>query len=71
MEARKTNNFTMYAPILTKWINLHKQIAKLIDPTRDVYDVLLDDYEPQGTAESIGKIFAQLKQELVTFKFHS
>ncbi|KAL0479140.1 hypothetical protein AKO1_008022 [Acrasis kona] len=65
VEARKTNNFEMFAPILTQWVALQKEIANLIDPSRDAYDVLLDDYEPGTSGQEIDNIFSQLKTELI------
>lgn len=44
-EARKTNNFQLFAPHLQEVITMSKQFALAISPDNQPYDTLLDLYE--------------------------
>lgn len=45
LSARSKSDFSVFAPALSEWIELCKQIAKAIDPGAPTYDVLLDEFE--------------------------
>lgn len=54
--AREEDDFEQFAPILEEIIELRREYATEIDPDRDPYAVLFEDYEPYiplSTAESI------------------
>jgi carboxypeptidase Taq len=61
LEAKQTDNFTIFAPHLEKVVENRKQYANLIDPNQDPYDVLLDDYEEGLKSEYLTDVFTQLK----------
>eukprot|EP00195_Chlamydomonas_chlamydogama_P008941 CAMPEP_0202902440 /NCGR_PEP_ID=MMETSP1392-20130828/16855_1 /ASSEMBLY_ACC=CAM_ASM_000868 /TAXON_ID=225041 /ORGANISM="Chlamydomonas chlamydogama, Strain SAG 11-48b" /LENGTH=516 /DNA_ID=CAMNT_0049589201 /DNA_START=125 /DNA_END=1675 /DNA_ORIENTATION=+ len=63
--ARKESNFSKFAPFLQQWVDVNKEKAKHIDPSRPAYDVLLDDYERGMTAERLDEIFSQVREGLV------
>ncbi len=42
-----------------------KAIRWISEPDKGIYDALLDDYEPGESAETIQKVFSELKAELV------
>ncbi|GAB4814416.1 hypothetical protein N2152v2_001462 [Parachlorella kessleri] len=65
VKARQESDFSQFAPVLTEWIELRKEKARLIDPSREVYDVNLDDYEKGMTAARLDEIFSQVKAGLV------
>ena len=66
VEARKQNNFALFAPWLEKVINLKREQAQILwDGKGEIYDALLDEYEPAGKSSEIQQVFTQLKQELV------
>ena len=50
----------MFAPKLEEWVQLSREIAKSIDPSRPAYDVLLDQYEKGMTMERLDPIFKQV-----------
>lgn len=50
----------MFAPQLEEWVQLSREIAKCIDPSRPAYDVLLDQYEKGMTMERLDPIFKQV-----------
>jgi carboxypeptidase Taq len=63
-EARKANNFKLFSPHLTKLIELKKREAKFINPNKNPYDVLLEEYEPEVNSNEIKIIFEDLKPYL-------
>lgn len=66
VEARKTNDFAIFAPWLTKMLDLKRQEAACIgSKSGHPYDALLDAYEPGETAASLTAIFDQMKPPLV------
>lgn len=66
-QAKKNNNFASFAPILKEIINLQKELAHAIDPTRPVYEVLYEDYEPGLSIAQTQELFDQVKSFVVPF----
>jgi carboxypeptidase Taq len=64
--ARADNDFPAFAPWLTKMLDLSRQKAECygVPPGGEIYDALLDDYEPGGRAAEIEKIFNPLGDRL-------
>lgn len=62
-DARRTNDFALFAPHLEKVIELNKRLANYINPHGRPYDVLLDLYEEGSTEAGIAAIFAQMKAD--------
>jgi carboxypeptidase Taq len=65
VEARKTNNFAAFAPLLKKTIVLKRQQAEAVGYATCPYDALLDDYEPGEVTENVSRILRKLRQALV------
>ncbi|KAI8464429.1 MAG: putative carboxypeptidase [Monoraphidium minutum] len=65
VEARKASDFSKFAPFLQQWVDVRREAAALIDPARDPYDVLLDDYEKGMTAARLDGIFDEVRGGLV------
>jgi len=68
-KAKKTKNFSLLKPDLTKLLNLTKQEAEIlmkVKATTTPYDALLDVYEPKMTATQITPIFTKLQKGLST-----
>jgi len=65
VEARKKSDFSMFAPWLTKMIDLKSQEAEAVGYKKEPYDALLDDYEPGETATNITRVFTELRRDLV------
>lgn len=65
VKARQSSDFAAFAPLLQEWVDLRKQKAALVDPSRPAYDVLLEDYEKGMTAARLDEIFGQVKEGLV------
>jgi carboxypeptidase Taq len=65
-KARKEKDFPAFAPWLEKVIDLKKRAAKLLAlPGQDLYDALLDDYEPGCTVKELTALFEGLEKKLV------
>ena len=64
-EAKNASDFSIFKPHLEKMIEMTKQRVAYTDPGKEVYDVLLDQYEEGMDSETIDKIFNELKKELV------
>jgi carboxypeptidase Taq len=65
IEARKTSDFKLFLPHLQKSVELKHQYVECFDETPELYDVLLDDYEPGMATADVRRVFADLKRELV------
>eukprot|EP01027_Heterolobosea_sp_BB2_P016604 GEZU01023617.1.p1 GENE.GEZU01023617.1~~GEZU01023617.1.p1 ORF type:complete len:514 (+),score=160.28 GEZU01023617.1:45-1586(+) len=63
--ARKENDFSKFQPVLERWIDIKKQMAKLIDPTKLPYDVCIDEFERDMTSARIAEIFSKVKAGLI------
>jgi carboxypeptidase Taq len=63
--AKKEKNYNLFKPELEKIIKLVKKRAALLDPQKDPYDVLLDEYEPGMTQDLYSPIFQDLKAGLL------
>lgn len=66
-EAKNAADFSIFAPHLTKLIEMTKELAEYTDPGKDVYDVLIDQYEEGMDTKTIDRLFETLKKELIPF----
>ncbi|HRO42163.1 MAG TPA: carboxypeptidase M32 [Flavipsychrobacter sp.] len=64
IEARRQNDFSVYAPQLEKMIALKKQQADLYGYEKHPYDALLDDYEKGATVAMLNPVFKMVKEQL-------
>ena len=64
-EAKAENDFATFAPTLEKLVELKKQYAEHIDPDRDPYEVLFEDFEPCLPLEQAEAILDEVKATLV------
>lgn len=64
-EAKKNSDFSIYAPLLEKMIEMTKQMTKYQHPDKDVYDALLDTYEKGMDSATYNRIFNELKEGLL------
>jgi carboxypeptidase Taq len=63
--ARQADNFSQFAPILTRIFELKKQEADAIGYDTCRYDALLDEYEPGASSIEISEVLEALRLELV------
>ncbi len=64
IEAKKTSNFSLFAPSLSKIIQLSRKKADLLGYQDHPYDALLDLYEPGMTSARLVPLFDRLKTSL-------
>lgn len=64
-KAKSKSDFNLIKPDLEKLVNLVKEKANALDPNKPIYDVLLDEYEPQMTASQITSYFDPLKDGVI------
>lgn len=67
-EARANDRVADFLPTLSEVIDLRRQEAACLAQGGDLYDALLDDYEPGATAESIGAMFDRMRPRLVALR---
>lgn len=65
LRAREENNFKMFQPALEKMFDLKRQYAEALAPYDDIYDPLLQDYEPDMKAAQVKAVFQALRAEIV------
>lgn len=63
--ARSQSDFAGFAPHLERLVALTIEKAELLGYDEDVYDALLDQFEPGMTAAEVERVFAGLKERLV------
>ncbi len=64
-EAKAEDDFESFAPILEKQVELKREYAEHIDPDRDPYEVLFEDYEPYLGLDTAERILSDLREALV------
>ncbi len=68
-KAKAAKDFSMFCPELERLVELQKKAAEIlmtVKETKNPYDALIDIYEPKMTAETITKIFDELREGLVS-----
>jgi len=65
-DSRKDNDFNAFAPWLTKMVDLSRQKAQAygFPEGGELYDALLDEYEPNATAKEVESVFTPLGKKL-------
>ncbi|MBN2736967.1 MAG: carboxypeptidase M32 [Spirochaetales bacterium] len=63
-EAKKARNYSIFEPELKKLFALVKEKAETIGYQENIYDALLDDYEPYMTLKELEKVFDDFKGPL-------
>ncbi|NUB46568.1 carboxypeptidase M32 [Fertoebacter nigrum] len=67
-EARANDDVAAFLPTLAQVIALRRQEAECLAEGGDLYDALIDDYEPGATAESLGAMFDRMRPRLVALR---
>ena len=66
--ARSADRVADFLPTLREVIGLKRQEAECLATGGDLYDALIDDYEPGATAESLGGMFDRMRPRLVALR---
>jgi len=64
-KARAESNFPLFAPLLSRMIDLKKQVAEHIGYTTEPYDALMDEFEPGAKCLEIEALFTPLRKATV------
>jgi len=64
-EAKAEDDFDEFAPHLEKHVELKREYAEHIDPDRDPYEVLFEEFEPCLSMERAESILTELREALV------
>ncbi|MGM0448432.1 MAG: carboxypeptidase M32 [Methanobacteriota archaeon] len=64
-EAKAEDDFDAFAPYLEKHVELKREYAEHIDPDRDPYEVLFEEFEPCLSMERAESILTELREALV------
>ena len=67
-EARAKEDVPGFLPVLAEVIRLRQEEGAALAAGGDVYDALIDDYEPGATAETIGAMFGRMRPRLVALR---
>ena len=63
-QAKEDADFGQFEDTLERIVELRRQYAEAIDPDRDPYAVLVEDYEPYIPLEDIESVLEKLREEL-------
>jgi carboxypeptidase Taq len=64
-EAREKSDFKMFSPYLEKLVDMTKRFVKYWGYEGNMYDVLLDLYEPGITVAVLDQVFGELREKIV------
>lgn len=67
-KAKAAKDFSMFKPELEKMVDLRKEAAEILMKVKETatpYDALIDIFEPKTSAETITRVFNELKEGLV------
>ena len=67
-EARAADDVAAFLPTLSQVIDLKRQEAAALAQGGDLYDALIDDYEPGATAAILGAMFDRMRPRLVDLR---
>ena len=67
-EARAADDFAAFAPTLREVLALKREEGAALAADGDVYDAMLDDYEPGTTAADLSAMFDALRPRLVDLR---
>ena len=67
MDARTKKDFRLFAPHLTKIVELKRREAALVGFAQSPYDALVDTFEPYATTEEIAAALGDLRNFLAPF----
>jgi len=64
-EARRTDDFAAFRPFLERTLELKRELAQAIGYETDLYDALLEEYEPGARVTDLVAVLGQLRTRLV------
>ena len=67
VEAKQNDDYALFEPYLKKVIEAIKKVHSYRDSDLDIYDQMLDDFEPGMNQEKYDAFFGMIKERLVPF----
>jgi carboxypeptidase Taq len=67
VEARKASDFSAFLPYLERNVELKHRYVECFEPTDELYDVLLDDFEQGMKAAEARAVLDDVRRELIPF----
>jgi len=67
-EARENEDFSAFSPTLMQVLDMKREEAAALADGGDLYDALLDDYEPNAKASDLEAMFNALRPKLVDLR---
>lgn len=67
VEARKTDDFSLYAPVLQEIVEHKREKAELIGYEDHPYDALMAEFEPGAKTAELITLFSDVRDQLVDF----
>ncbi|MGB0504698.1 MAG: carboxypeptidase M32 [Pikeienuella sp.] len=64
VDARKKGDFKAFAPALTEMVNLKRREAEALTDDGDLYDALLDEFEPGARVADLSPLLESLRPDL-------
>ncbi|RJP36922.1 MAG: carboxypeptidase M32 [Phycisphaerales bacterium] len=64
-QARGESNFALFAPALSRLLDLKKEAAARIGFPNEPYEALMDEFEPGATVPALEPVFTQLREATV------
>lgn len=64
-KAKRASDYSMFCPWLQKMIDLKRQQYGYTNPGEEVYEAMLEDFEPGMDSKTIDRLFSELKEELL------
>jgi carboxypeptidase Taq len=64
-QAKREDDFESFAPVLEELVELKREYAEHIDPDRDPYAVLFEEFEPYLGLDAAERVLGRLREELV------
>jgi carboxypeptidase Taq len=65
VEARRSSDFSLFAPHLERNVELKRRYAECFEPFDHPYDPLLDDFEPEAKTAAVRPVLEELRRGLV------
>lgn len=67
-DARANNDFAAFAPTLEKVLDLRRQEAACLADGGDLYDALLNNYEPDAKSDTLAELLGRLRPALTELR---
>ncbi len=64
-QAKEKKDYSIFKPELDRTLELAKKRAHYLDPDKEPFDALVDEFEPGMTSDAITKVFSELKEGLI------